>query len=343
MKNRIQYFQMLRAVGMTLIFFSHCDYLVQVNNKNALAYLGCAGVSIFISLSGFLTRLKYEKKGLKTLAVFRGRWKQFYKMHFITLLLSVPLCISELFISPAKWWGKLFINAFLVQTLIPKMSVYYSFNLVSWFLSLMIIFSLLTPIAVYVWDRLSTKKVMLVTIVLFFIEIIFVLVLGNCGFSHWFLYVFPLSRFIEFINAGAWYSIAVKVKEKKLFRINIIMLFIFSAIFFALLVWSCFEGNDFFLTSIWTVPSIVIVSSLYCLNVQPKNNWIYTVLVRYGDVTFDFFLLHQLIIRYLTRISLHYGFVLKPMYFIAFVLSLVFSILLKILNEKTISKNLILK
>lgn len=60
MRNKIVSFQVLRAISITLIFLSHCEDLIRVNEINCLKYLGCAGVSLFIALSGFLTAMKYN-------------------------------------------------------------------------------------------------------------------------------------------------------------------------------------------------------------------------------------------------------------------------------------------
>ena len=55
MQNKIAAFQGLRGWAIFLVFLSHCSQLYNINGVNRLVYFGCAGVSIFIILSGFLT------------------------------------------------------------------------------------------------------------------------------------------------------------------------------------------------------------------------------------------------------------------------------------------------
>lgn len=139
MKNKIQSFQLIRAVAITLIFLSHCENLMRINDINCLKYLGGAGVSIFIALSGFLTAKKYDDlDNSSAIVLYKRRWKQFYKNHYFTFVLSVPLTIGVLKRSIFQWLVQLVANLSLTQSLIPISSVYFSFNAVSWYLSLML-------------------------------------------------------------------------------------------------------------------------------------------------------------------------------------------------------------
>lgn len=203
MKNKIYSIQVLRAVAITLIFLSHCDNLVCVNDTNCLIYLGAAGVSIFIALSGFLCARQYC--GMETVSAFeiyKKRWKQFYKGHFITLIIALPLSIGVLKGSPIKWVIELIANVTLTQSLIPTPAVYFSFNAVSWYLSLVCCFALLTPTAVKIWDHLSLKSTIALSVILNLIEFLIVIVGTGHSFIHWLAYIFPMARFLDFIIGG---------------------------------------------------------------------------------------------------------------------------------------------
>ena len=160
MKNKSVSFQILRAIAITFIFLSHCENLIRINDINTLKYLGSAGVSVFIALSGFLSAMKYDNADkLSAFKLYKNRWRQFYKNHYITLIMAIPLSLSVLKSNWLLWIFQLTANATLVQSLIPVSSIYFSFNAVSWYLSLMCIFALLTPLAIKLWNCMSLKLI----------------------------------------------------------------------------------------------------------------------------------------------------------------------------------------
>lgn len=60
-------------------------------------YLGGMGVSIFIAMSGFLEAYKYsEKEPSNALGIVYFKWRKFFWLHIVTLIMSLPLSLHQL-------------------------------------------------------------------------------------------------------------------------------------------------------------------------------------------------------------------------------------------------------
>ena len=289
----------MRGVAIALIFLSHCEHLLKINDINVLMYWGAAGVSLFIALAGFLVARKClsSNVSVNAIALYKSRWKQFYKYHFLTMIIAMPFTCGLLISNPIKWVAKMLPNLTLIHAFIPSKVIYFSFNAVSWYLSLMLAFALFTPAAIFVWKKCTLK----ITIGVIFFIVVFeagsAALLGSQEIFHWIAYIFPGTRFLDFFAGGGAYMIAKYIKEKGLYKLNW-FLFVASCVsFVGLLLLSCFYGNNFFLTAIWTIPSTLIVLSLSNIIVE-QSLPITKILVGFGNISFEFFLVHHLTIKY---------------------------------------------
>lgn len=147
--KKIQSFQALRGFAFLLIFLSH--------SFNRLGWWGASGVSLFIILSGFLEGLKYTDNEYPLLKDYLKRKIQaIYPLHIVTLVLSIPLSIGILKESGIlKYMIKLVINALMLQSWFPMEGIYFSFNAVSWYLSLVFFFAACAPLLV---RKISASK-----------------------------------------------------------------------------------------------------------------------------------------------------------------------------------------
>lgn len=209
------------------------------------------------------------------------------------------------------------------------------FNAVSWYLSLMLCFALLTPLAVKIWDYLSIKMTIILSLITVLFEFILIIFGTDLSFIHWLAYVFQAVRLLDFIIRGYW-KLSKYIKENGLFGINKFLFWISCVILTACMVVSCYIGNNYFLTALWTLPATMLVTSVY--NTKLKDGFIDSLvgktLIMFGNISFEFFLIHQLCIRYLSivcrRLSLPY----VCAYAIAFVLSLIVASFMYSTNNK---------
>lgn len=136
--QKIDSFQAFRTIAFFGIFFSHVE----------ITSTGPMGVSMFIVLSGFLMSLSYFNrvgelpKGIKDSVGFSmNKMKKLYPLHFTTLMIIALYKVGALckYNFPMKELINMLIvfpfQILMMQAWLPKGSLYFSFNKVSWYLS----------------------------------------------------------------------------------------------------------------------------------------------------------------------------------------------------------------
>lgn len=323
-----------RAIFIILIFLFHAG-VVNIG--------GTFGVAGFFILGGFCNYLGYnEKVKLKSFNM-RGylahRLSKFYPLHW---LLLVPSFISELFTgySLVKSTIILFINALLLQSLIPLKEVYFSYTAVSWYLSDTVILICLFPSICRLVERLSTTSCSIVFVVFIAIEIVS-LKLIPAEQLHYFLYINPFARVIDFsfgiflaklvktLSVEEW----LKVNGRKLRLVNrggylliISGLYIISVLL--VLAYNHLPGFTRYLSFLYWLPCSVIITGLFLFS---NDNPFETLIQKFGAISFEFFMTHQLVMNALTKVIQNFSIGLQyPIVKILldFVCALVLSILL---------------
>jgi peptidoglycan/LPS O-acetylase OafA/YrhL len=180
--------------------------------------LGSA-VSLFFVLSGFV--LAYAHDGLKgrnsILEFYTRRWFRIWPLH-IVVLAGVILFGSYLnggfsWIPPRL--SELAANVFLVQAWVPVPAYYFSFNAVSWSISVEWFFYLLFPVFVYV--MLVRRHVFLALFLSATLVLLMQWIAGHfpvfsgmtSGINqHGLVYISPVSRLFEFVvGMAVWIGV----------------------------------------------------------------------------------------------------------------------------------------
>lgn len=328
-------FQGLRGLGILLVVVSHCSYIKNEYGNNVLGWAGAEGVLLFILLSGYLAVYNRDAQKQGTASKVWKKIKKFYPLHIFTLLLSLPLSIRMFFGNEiGESLEKLFVNICLLQAWIPKSDFYFSFNYVSWYLSLAVFFSILTPIMIGVIKRLSHIQICGVFILVLACQFLLAYMVTNWEWeqAHWLCYIFPVIRSMEFFVGG---GICVLTRERTHIsgrRVDLLLL-ASLAVCFLLLVNSMDKNSEYYSTAYWMAPvcflfTVVCVgekdSKLVCLLFQNK------FLVFIGEISFELFLTHQLCIRYMREIFRRFGDENNPLlYMSAVLIAVVFSYCLK--------------
>lgn len=212
MPERIRSLQTLRFLAITLVFLSHCSFIVGPTGGALFSSAGAFGVSVFICLSGFLTFIARSGKGAAPAPIFGLRrvgkkiWK-FYPLHVVTFLAALPLATFALsggLVSIAEALVAV-INLCLLQSWVPDSAVYFSFNAVSWFLSTYVLMIIATPflmrlIACLKRGRKEAHRSVFVGAIaaLAIIEFFLAAVSDGWSHAHWLLYIFPPVRLLDF-------------------------------------------------------------------------------------------------------------------------------------------------
>lgn len=166
----IKSLQGIRCILALGIFITHLSILrITILDKlysDYLIGLGAFGVLFFFILSGFGVTVGYAKKidkifSKETLLFYKKRFLSLYPAHWLVLLLCFVLNINNLkeFIGGGR---DLFVNITLLNAIIPSKN----YNPVTWYLGVLIIAYILTPIIIFIIKKLEKVKVNMILLAL---------------------------------------------------------------------------------------------------------------------------------------------------------------------------------
>ena len=267
-------------------------------------------VTFFFVLGGFVLTLGYKDKVLQPDFSYKQfilrRCIKFYPLHWICLGVALILSVSTMQFG-LKDVPILFLNAALVQTLIPIGTVYFSFNAVSWYLADTMFFALVFPYIFKCIIQFNAKDRFLFV---FSIVIAYLLVMYYVPTDHYhdILYINPIIRTTDLIYGIMLALCYLKLKEET-FVISVIkryssFLYCLAFIIIGLLVWeSCILDKPSRMVApvYWPLVGTLLLSvSLADLNTVFGGgyNWLKNKFIqRIGDISFAIFLIHQLVLR----------------------------------------------
>ena len=317
-KNKIASLQGVRAIAFMCVFLSHVAGIKS----------GGLGVSIFLVLSGFVLKINHSNyiselsvKTCYTEAI--KRIKRLYILHLLMFIWALPDCWHRLswtnFIKVSISVLKIISNIFLFQSWIPKSEFYFSFNAVSWYLSVMIFLYFVFPYLnksvmncsyKIIIQRISLIIILQITIagILFFLRGLFVNIPMEISddLPKWITYILPIYRMTEFyegILLGAVYE------NKKNHNVceKIIFLQILSII---LIPVSAYLGEYYF-SSIYCIKySLIYIPCSILLIYSMSNNVCISRIISaklfiiIGELSGIAFLLHQRIISVVVELNL---------------------------------------
>lgn len=336
--KKVLSFQGLRGFAIMLIILSHCDYILNDYGNNIFMYFGAFGVELFIMLSGFLAYYNFifKETNKKIGLVLRNKLRKIYPLHIITLIVSLPLCITlftgnEVF----KNGVKLILNILLLNTWIPRMEFYFSFNSVSWYLALVVFFILITPIVINLLSRMNNNFLFIILFLIILGEFLWTYAVLDNSMSHWLIYVCPIVRSFDFINGAIVCKIIKESNKHSMIEIGTVGTLILSC---GILYSSLNSSSGMYMVVLWVIPSILLIILLYLgkdgsrmVNIVFKNS----ILVFIGNISFELFLIHQLVIRYMRSIYNRIGLGKRlSLYILAIIISVVVSYCYKLISKR---------
>ncbi|MBE6813830.1 MAG: acyltransferase [Ruminococcaceae bacterium] len=295
MKNKyIHTFQYLRVFAFLLIFISHCSFLT-----TRTVYLGAFGVSIFIMMSGFLEYLKtpLDNKMCIDINRLKKRVVQIFPLHFITFLMAVPLSgvIGEILAGHTDtligYGLRTVVNLSMLQSFVPNQGWYFSFNSVSWYLTIVFVLEVISKPVAYI-VRLCVCKIRgwIWIGLIMLVQVVYTLLVSQSQIAHWLVYINPLFRVLDFMIGMFLAAECTKIKEKS--KWSGLLLFLPVVI----MVLSCFVGEsipyikNMFLNVIWIPASIIIIKMLYEIN--EHNTVPQGIIYSLGGIGLELFLIH---------------------------------------------------
>lgn len=296
----------LRYFAALLVFSSHssCDdsnlYLVRIFES------GYVGVSFFFLLLGFVLSYSYKEKILdQSLSFIKYVLLRLARLSPLHLLTASPFILSAVYESNLNF-TKLLLNIFYLQSWVPSLSYYFSFNAPSWSLSNEMFFYICFFPLVFVKTKNLLKIFLwlLASIVLcaFFVQFFYPeqKFFGDDTFAHWLFYIFPVFRLLEFV-AG---MLLFKLWESR-FRIPswLILpsyLLLIASMYFAKEVLEPFRVL-FFLPFVALFFYSHLADSGLIIRLLSTR-----IMVLLGNASFAFYLIHQPLIAIFKRITLRF-------------------------------------
>lgn len=288
----------LRGIFILFIFLHHC--------LNLYPGGGTMGVAFFFVLGGFSMTLGYREKLFRPDFNYRQyvtkRCVKFYPMHWLCLLASMPLALIPFLkvLIPA-----FFVNAVLLQTWIPIRPIYFSFNLVSWYLANTMFFAVMFPLVFKKITTTSSKGRASIAVLLATIYVVVAILLPAEKY-HAVLYISPYIRLFDFIFGIYLALLFVKLKDQpaKWWYGNVSGQLGVFLLILLLIIESCLlpENATLFAPIYWIpVALLILIASLIGRDkgsILLENKYLY----RLGELSFVIFMTHQLVLRYITRL-----------------------------------------
>lgn len=280
-----------RFLFILMIFFHHVELFPGG---------GATGVAFFFILGGFTLTLGYSdrvlKNGFEYGSYLKKRLIKFYPLHWLILLLFVPL--NLLCSVPVSI--KTFVpNFLLVQSFIPIKEFFYSYNSPSWYLCNTVFFAVLFPFIYKLFSRIKGMQW------LWFALVLVVLIVAECftpeGYWLPILYINPLLRTFDFV-IGMLTAMAFKkmlyddswggtFKKKMAFLLMLVCL-----IFIAIL--SLASNGIRMRAFLYWMPMALMILSTAVVSATSKNIILGNkLLISLGNVSFAFYMIHSLVIQ----------------------------------------------
>lgn len=301
--------QSIRFLAALLIFFHHSTFF-QFDSQFSTVYARVfyyfySAVTFFFILSGWSLAHTYYNKvknGTFRLELYiRKRILKIYPLHLLTFFLSLPLVWDVL---PTQSMNIMVTNIFLLHAFVPSYIYIYSFNAVSWSLSALLLWYALFPFFAWILSRFDTllKKYSL-PIGLFMLGL-FVFWIGRNDFgenTHYVLYFSPFVRLIDCSVGVLIYFIMEGIKKTK--TENRIIWTVFELISLCVLIFGYLLAPNIPAKFLWDVYFIVpwaVVIGIFSLSRGYISDFLsLKPLSILGAISFEFFLLHPLAIRWI--------------------------------------------
>lgn len=250
---------------------------------------GATGVSFFFILSGFV--LCWSARPTDTARRFWWRRAaKIYPNHLVTALLAVALAVA---VGAVSVWAVVD-NLPLLQAWVPDQSIYFGLNTPSWSLSCEAFFYLCFPLILWVVDRVPARGLWPGTIALLAAVCAMpALALAlPAGLRYWFVYVFPPVRILEFVvgvllarivRAGRWIGLGVVPA---------------AGLAVAAYLGSGYLPAGFSYVAGTVAPLALLIPAVAVTDLRGSRSFLRTrTAVWLGEVSFAFYLVHQLAIR----------------------------------------------
>ncbi|EWM16558.1 acyltransferase [Kutzneria sp. 744] len=259
---------------------------------------GEIGVSFFFVLSGFVLMWS-ARPGDSPLRFWRRRLARIYPVHVVTALLTVVLGATlghwarpDVFYGVPEF-GVFLANMFLVHSWVPELQQ--SLNTVSWTLACEVFFYLTFPIWGALARRLSARGAWVFALVSVGLVLLPAVIQGEFPAAHW-LQSFPAARLGEF-TLGVALARLVALEAWRGPRLEIAV-GVMLVSYFLVPVWP----REYAFSVATIIGFGVLIPAAAVADLRNDHSfWRSRTMVRLGELSFAFYMIHLLVIRVVRR------------------------------------------
>lgn len=294
----IKSLQTIRGYAIFLVFISHLSMLSNWGGYEYTSRLGVIGVSLAFILSGFVISYNYydDEKVTKCPIVFwERRIKKIYPFYVFVLFLAIWIYGVDPSVK------EFLTSLFLVQSFVST-KVFYSFHAISWFLSDTVFFYFITPILFFLIKKISRKYFYLGIILLWFLQLALAYIFKDNPNKKWIIYINPLARTLDYIMGCLLAQIYMDKREKNVLLVEKMAEIVLMIALGTITICNKYFPNEYRFAALGA--PIAILSIYYFA--KPKITILKKVmesqiLVLFGNISFEFFLIHPIVITYVVR------------------------------------------
>ncbi|MFC5724987.1 acyltransferase family protein [Streptomyces gamaensis] len=322
-KARLDSLTGLRWFAALLIFCYHFAYEEEgsgsarhLHELKGWTLAGPSAVSFFFILSGFV--LAWSARSGDTVTGFwRRRFARIYPSHFVAFLIA---CAMLLWMGESLDPSTALANLTLTQSWVPdRNDVWFGYNGVSWSLSCEFLFYFSFPFVIPLIRRLKNAGLWATVVLGNVFVVLFPLLTGRIEHvtgwdAKFFLYIFPPVRLVEFV-VGIALALLVKNGAWRGPGLLLSLALCLVGIF-----WGVHQVSyDFHWSAVTVVPYTLTVAAAARADLYGKPSvFRHRLLVYLGEVSFAFYLLHEMAVFTFNRIfegqqphlALHVGLVM---------------------------------
>ena len=306
----------LRFFAALTVFTWHLRGLVTLPLVNWVQ-TGYIGVSFFYVLSGFIMAYVYTEKlhdgnSRSIKQFYMSRVAKLWPVHLLTFVLSLPLVFvfGQYIVSShpdGRLLGAALTNLTLTQAWVPDSGFNFSFNGVAWSLSVEVFFYAVFPAIIYGFGRvrhvLTVKRLVMMMCVLWVITMLIYASIP-AAMDDWRFYILPIARLPDFLMGILAGLVFLKIRQGQVTifkkgrgtRYELAVLIVLAAM---LGVSGLLPQSIRF--SIWLLPlwaCMIFVFAQQSGRISHLLTW--RPLVFMGEASFSFYMIHQLVIRYVS-------------------------------------------
>lgn len=295
-----------RALAALAVFAVHFQFRLDgapADWFGVVSSSGAMGVMFFFALSGFVLTWSY-REGDRARAFWRRRFARIYPAYLVALaggvvvsLLSQGMsgtAVLQQFDSPGEFATALIAQLTLTQAWFPDPGIRLSLNGVGWSLACEAFFYALFPLLILLLRRASTaaRRLVQVASVLLLGAAAIPALLSPSDLTGWLALHAPFITIAQFVLG---ITVALDVRAGQWSRVSLpISALVLAAVYLAYGVWPEAFGSSV----LPVLPMLAVLAALSWRSMRGERSWLASrPMVFLGEISYCFYLVHQLVIR----------------------------------------------